>query len=418
MPSSTIRVNSAALLLALPLAAWTQDGPPDPKLAHVSISTVRRTITIGSDASQKEFDAAVSDLYKRDNWRVEYLQQTVEIEPPVILPNRSIQLKYRPGAIPALPPSELPAGSVHIRYVPLGTDLVASTGAEKPASASSPLDGCLKFVGTDDKEEADIDITGGVQAPEDAKPQYFWRVKAGCSILGEPRKWPGQLSFTFTSEASQEPNADPDAMKAGIAWLKRISPKNTRRAWILMGNPLSYEFERKINPEHVIQEGEVVKRDTIEKNSNLMWSGMARLVTGWRPTNVTLGLIGFEAGRSLSRTVKADSRDSSNQPIARLHFNADAYRHLFACGKRILVFHGHHTVRLPFKPEPYTRASENDGKMYLTNKPRHWTLIELLFPFTDGFGVNVQYKRGSEPPSFEFVNHQVTIGFNLLLKGS
>ena len=54
--------------------------------------------------------------------------------------------------------------------------------------------------------------------------------------------------------------------------------------------------------------------------------------------------------------------------------------------------------------------------MFLTARPRHWTLVDLVFLLTDGVGINVQYKRGSLPPSCEFVDHQGTIGFNLLLK--
>jgi hypothetical protein len=54
--------------------------------------------------------------------------------------------------------------------------------------------------------------------------------------------------------------------------------------------------------------------------------------------------------------------------------------------------------------------------MYLTDKPRRWSLVELAFPFPDGLALNVRYERGSLPLSFEFIDHQVTIGFNLLLK--
>ena len=148
-----------------------------------------------------------------------------------------------------------------------------------------------------------------------------------------------------------------------------------------------------------------------------MWTGSLRYVNGWRPLNLTIGIAGFELGKALSRTVKKASRTQEEQIVRRFKFDLDAYRSLFSSKERkIVLFDGHYTLRLPFTREPFQKTDVNDGNQYLTAKPRHWTNLNLGFLVTDGIGLVVQYKYGSLPPTFEFVDHQVTVGFNLLLK--
>lgn len=381
-----------------------------------TISPPRRTIII---AVSKGYRPALADLIDPKNWRVMYddrLLRTEKVEP--VPASFTVHLFYQAGEIAAASSREIPKNTIQVTYVPTGAVIEVQTGPVKAAKpVGSPLSGCLHFTPTDDKDKATVDITGGLQVGVDAKPQYFWSAKAGCSMLGQPAEGAGQLSLSFKSEASQQANADPDSMKAGATWLRRV-PVQHRKGWIFTADPLAYEFERKLKDEYIIQDGKLVKRPYAQKNSNLMWSGMARYVTGFRPMNLSIGLVGFEAGRSLTRTVKASSNGSDQQAIVRLWFNADAYEDLFFGKKRVAVLHGHYTVRVPFKAEPYICATESGGNMYLTTKARHWTLVEMLFPFTTGLGLNVQYKRGALPPTFQFVNHQVTVGFNLLLAGN
>jgi hypothetical protein len=322
-----------------------------------------------------------------------------------------------PGSISALDIADIRENTLTVQFTPEVIRLVAPTGKDAPKPPSAPaLSGCLALHLTKDKKKADIDITGGLQAGENAKPQYFWSVKAQCPfVLGEGARF-GEFGPTFTGEASQQRNADPDALKAALTYRKIFAPRGTRDGWIFFGDAVSYEFERSVKKEAVLNEGEIEQQEFLKKNSNLMWSAMLRYVNGSPQLNWSFGLAGFEAGKALSRTVKKASTASNEQLVTRLHFNFDAYRTFFHKGKPAVTFHGHHTVRVPFRQEPFTRTDENGGKMFLTNKPRHWTLVELAFLLTDGAGINVQYKRGSLPPSFEFVDHQVTIGFNLLLK--
>jgi hypothetical protein len=384
------------------------------KLSSADLELNLNHIVVSSSSPAKDFNAALSELGKSGNWNIKLRGTEIKIvDLSIDLANRAIYLDYRPGSFSVLDNADIPKGDLTVTYSQV-TVLTVLTGKDAhPVKPGGVLRGCLAWKLTKDKKKADIDITGGLQAGVGAKPQYNWSAKASCDFVQGSF---GEIGPSFTAEASQQNNADPDSMKAGITWVKNIAPPGTRNGWKLSGDLLSYEFERKINKEAVLAEGKAVDQQYLTKNSNLMWSGKAAFVNGSPQLNSTLTFIGFEAGKALSRTVKKDSQSSNDQTVARLYFAFDPYWTLFYKDKAILTFHGNQTLRLPFHPEPYSEAGVNGGQMYLTNKPRHWSLVELTFPFTDGVALNLQYKRGSLPPSFEFVNHQITIGVNLLFK--
>jgi len=424
MRSSIIRpTNLRALFVLLPAAALAQDlklqgGPLDLNNAFISIT---------SQATKDVFEPALPQIVKPSNWEV--IEQTsapkgerpavtrrIQVREVIVeIDTRGIRLHFAPAAFNVFDASDIPDGELWVEF--MGKQIPIATGAKSHNTPKRPsLTSCFTMKLTKDKKKADVDITGGLQAAVGASPQYNWSVKASCRVLGNELLPFGEIGPSFSGEASQQANADPDSLKAGITWRKLKAFSSSRGGFKFTGDLLSYEFERKPKQEPVLESGKPVDRGYLEKNSNLMWSGKAAYVTGWRPVNATLTFAGFEAGRSLSRTVKKDARSDSSQPVARLFFAADLYHHLFHGDKSAVILHGNHTLRLPFEPEPYKEAGVNGGSMFLTNKPRHYSLIEMTAPLTDGVAVNVQYKRGSLPPTFTFLDHQVTIGFNLLLK--
>src|SRR5204862_54633 len=143
-----------------------------------------------------------------------------------------------------------------------------------------------------------------------ASPQYNWGVKAGCRMVYGDF---GEIGPSFTGEASQQGNADPDSLKAGITWRKFKAFQDRPDGFKFTGDLLSYEFERKLKKEPVIENGKPVDREYLEKNSNLVWTGKAAYITGWRPFDATLTFAGFEAGKSVSRAVKKDARSDKSQ---------------------------------------------------------------------------------------------------------
>jgi hypothetical protein len=84
-----------------------------------------------------------------------------------------------------------------------------------------------------------------------------------------------------------------------------------------------------------------------------------------------------------------------------------------------LVIDGRYMLRLPFYPEPFVRSEyvPNDRGVVqrqkvtrLTTKPRHAVEAGITWNVSELVGIRAQYRFGSLPPLFEFVNHQVTIG--------
>lgn len=409
-------ILASALMCFTPLEAPAKIGLSSPSIEpELNLAVVKITAD-----SAEEFLAALLDLQTLTNWNVEYGgKQLTLVDITIVSTTATARIRVKPGQITERSAQEIPkAKPVTIQYVPAGAPLSAKVGedASKPTTGG-PFSGCYDFGFTDDKDKAAINISGGFQAGVDAKPQYFWSAKAECNLFGRAYKGLGSVALSFAGEATEQKNADPDSLKAGIKWNRRKPSLKGLDSWRFDADLLSYEFERKINPEAVLKNGKPTLGKFLEKNSNLMWAGQARYVTGLRPVNFVIGVAGFEAGRSITRTVKADARDTSGQPIARLKLDADMYYYWYKNGRTLplATFHAQHTARVPFYQEPYSRAGENGGEMYLTSKARHWTVLEIGVPIAYGSALSIQYKRGSLPPSFEFVNHQVTLGFNLLL---
>jgi hypothetical protein len=148
--------------------------------------------------------------------------------------------------------------------------------------------------------------------------------------------------------------------------------------------------------------------------SNLTKRETLRFVHGWRPFNYVLSA-GIDAGRSATRTVKADANSRESQAVFRPRFEADLYRGFFAGDRKVVGVDAHYTVRLPRTAEPFQRASLNDGEPILTTKPRHHVETNVNVFLNKGTAITTTYMWGSLPPSFEFVDHQVTIGFTILL---
>jgi hypothetical protein len=269
---------------------------------------------------------------------------------------------------------------------------------------------------TKDPKTADISITGALQAAVGDRPQYSYTVDAKYNVL--PYLTSHELAATFKAVASQEYNADPDTMKlaANYRWLHNL-PNHV--GFIFSSDLIAYEFQRAIKQDTPVALGVPIPT-YINKNSNRVHSATAMFIYS-RPKQGSFAFrpLGIEAGQSITRTVKAASQGVTDTSILRGVFGADYYnfRKEFWGFKRI-DFEAHHTQRILHFAEPYVRAGVNGGKQYLSRYARPVSTAKLTFSLRDGFGVSFAYLRGSQPPSFKFVNHQLTIGLTILLKRS
>lgn len=413
MRSSSIRsVKLVWLCTLLPVIGFSEGSIA---FSSADIELGLHHIIVSSSSPAKDFLREVPKLAKPDNWKIQFKSLGIPVRSvSVDVDQRGVHIDFAPSAFSVFDAADIPKGDLVVLYVPATSRVLVATGESvHKTGPSAGFVSCVNWALTKDKKKADVDITGSFQAGVGAAPQYAWSVKAGCPVFEGNY---GEFGPSFTGEASQQANADPDSLKAGVTWRKLVPIEKSRNGFILSGDLISYEFERKTKKEPVIVDGKAVDQPYIDKNANLMWTGKAAYVSGSPSLNWTLNFIGFEAGRGVSRSVAASTPAQKGQAVTRLYFSLDVYRTLFRHDKPLVTFHGNQVLRLPFHPEPYKQVDVNAGKMFLTSKPRYWTEVETTFPLTDGVGINVQYKRGSLPPSFEFVDHQVTIGFEILLK--
>jgi hypothetical protein len=272
---------------------------------------------------------------------------------------------------------------------------------------------------TTDKKNANFDLSGSLQAGVGAKPQYTWSVMAKYPVEYEGSIYIFKAGPQFTGTASQETNADPDSLSAGAAAEFDFSKAQVFGKNLpinLLFNPIDYEFERKARQEAVLINGNATLNTYQQKNTNLIVSGQAQLVEAWWPVNVNIDL-GTELGSAESRSVlnvnpKPGYSDSPLRAVA----GADVYFNLPKVGSYpFLSVDGHYTVRSPFHPEPYKQAGVNNGNEFYSTKARHYIAVNLSRTLAKGANLTAQYRFGSLPPTFSFVDHQVTIGFEVVL---
>jgi len=232
----------------------------------------------------------------------------------------------------------------------------------------------------------------------------------------------------FTGSASQETNADPDSLSASFA-TKFDFPSS-----VIFGksvpinlslSPVDYEFERKAKQEAVLEDGKPTLHNYQQKNTNEIVSAQVQFVTGLggniaRRTRDLVGLnlnLGTEFGSAVSRSVLNTSPKPgySDNPLRAL-VGADLYFNLPKVAKYpLLSVDGHYTVRSPFNPEPFKEQAVNNGNEFYSTKARHYIAVNLARTLAKGANLTVQYRYGSLPPTFTFVDHQITIGFEVVL---
>jgi hypothetical protein len=264
----------------------------------------------------------------------------------------------------------------------------------------------------EDPKDADITIAGALQTTVGDKPQYNYSIDGKYDILS---KGPHAISATFKAIASQEHNADPDSMKlaANYRWLIELP-----RKWqmIVSSDLIAYEFERKVKDDKPVALNQPIPK-FIDKNSNRVHSAQVTFIRSTKYGSFFFRPVGIEGGSYITRSVHATSNTGQDTAILRGAFGADYYTfwkdkaHIHR-----IDFEAHHTQRILHFAEPYTRADLNGGDQYLSRYARPISTAKLTFTLVDGFGVSSAYLRGSLPPTFEFVDHQLTIGLTVLLQ--
>jgi hypothetical protein len=203
-------------------------------------------------------------------------------------------------------------------------------------------------------------------------------------------------------DADEASNADPDRIFAAASY-RRIFLVGEASGILLRLDPVGGEFDRK------------------KKNRNFISAHDAKLVLpstrlGEGKNFATMDMFaGFEFGNNYKNTLRPDGIGG----FFRWKFGAGAY--LVALEPRYLeaiTMSAEYVVRLPSSAEIYSEKIRGieDPVFSLTKKPRHHVGINSDFMFSTYFGMTVDYRWGSLPPTFNMVDHKVTGGIKLKLK--
>ena len=379
-------------------------------LERVEINYDTGKVVVRTTDSADDFEKLKEAYGEAARWKLLYRGQPLRIVGLSVDEQfQGIRFEYDPADFVLPPKGSLQAGELGLLFVaPSGKtalarnqDFAAVEAEKKPVELVSAA------------KDADVNLSGGLQAAVDAKPLYFWEAKANYPFL-LLNGW-GNLGPSFEGSASKQTNADPDSLKAKLRYKNRW-PVGGRKGLILEGDIPAYEFESSVKDESLVVNGALVQRKFLKKNANVTAGGELRWVHGARSVNYQLGA-GADVGKATSRTIKTDSNGQERTSVFRPKALVKMTRiWQDESGKKPVELEGSYTLRWPLQPEPFQKLDVNAGKPTLSRVPRHWVAVDLGVTLTPGIKLTGQYRYGALPPSFQFINHRVTVGFSFLMR--
>ena len=245
------------------------------------------------------------------------------------------------------------------------------------------------------KDDADIYFSGTAVGARGSKPLYSFESKVGYL----QRFSFGSLGGRVSADAAKESNIDPDAIKATASY-EKIILLGTLNSIILESDFLGVEFDKE------------------NKTRNLSTGLDAKLIIpparlGEKSYAAIQFLAGFEGGHNYRNKLDPDGLGN----YWRWKLGANAYfLVLNPPGLNRIDFNTDYKVRLLNSFEPFSEKINDKDVVSLRKKPRHYVASNLDFMFSDSFGVTLQYRYGSLPPAFKFIDNSVSLGLTFKLK--
>lgn len=252
------------------------------------------------------------------------------------------------------------------------------------------------FTAAKGEGDADIYVSGTITAARKSKPLYALETR--FAYLQSLKKF-GAIGGSFALDSNEESNIDPDSIRAAATY-EYVKPFRSGTGLILRSNVIGGEFNRK---------------DTVR---NLITGLDAKLVLPSAPLGETTFItadftFGFEAGNNYRNKLAPQGIGAFWRP----KFGAAAY--FLALHTPIfdrISINANYEVRLPRSAEIYSEMQGDNEIFSLTKKPRHRVGTDLNFLFTDAYGISLQYRYGTLPPSFKLEESNVKLGFIIQLK--
>jgi hypothetical protein len=351
------------------------------------------------------------DVLENSSWQVIYVKNNIAHEPGIESVSwaepeeeRVLIIRLDKSDVAGVEPR-----AVRWTVVYKPSFLVAQRAADKNAGGKIPKG----------KEDADLYFFGSVLAGSSTKPIYAidLKLKYTDAISGSAWDW-GVEALVMANAKDEPPNdrsqIDPDSIRGALTF-DYLNGKTGRPAtWIKLAlKPAAGEFTRKNAVSNFVP------------SVRLYWLGPS--ASNESAIFEFLPFVGFEAGWNLNQPSKLFDQDvdlAGYRGIFRVVPGAKTGFYLLKSGKfkkddfYRLWFEGLYELRLPRTDEPFveTQFANTEEKVKrikvtrLTQKPRHFVEVSANVNITPRFGLRAQYRYGSVPPLFEFVDHQVSIG--------
>jgi hypothetical protein len=287
-------------------------------------------------------------------------------------------------------------------------------------AAWSPAKKKAEFAAAKSKDDADLYLFGSFLAGDSTKPLFV--IDAKGNWMWPQEKWSfGINSAISTNAGAQTPvdrtRVDPDSITGAFSIQRRIDwDAPGIQGFDLNFQPIQGEFSRKTS------------------SSDLVGSALAKLVTkphkvfGKRRWIAAYPSAGYEGGHNLNQPsvlLKQPVNLSGWNAISRavVGINGEFYwlsKKPTADDTWRFTIDASYQDRFLFTGEPFiTVADIKTMPVYsiaLNRNRRPEAEAHITWNFSPYVGLQVQYKYGSLPPLFEFVDHQATVGLTLKAK--
>lgn len=272
------------------------------------------------------------------------------------------------------------------------------------------------------RDDADIYASGSLVGASNAQTIYSFDVKFAyreyrTHIGSFQGPWYFRARPLLEYVTNEGTSTSPDYVNLGgeVGFFRQMERPKTGVRWL---RPTSLEFV--FNPR--------AEFDRDISTRNFVTSSFLRLAFPNSPEhasllNVNPSLqVGVESGVNYSNALQAQGTGT----IVRLYGGISAI--FWHCGKdpkthqrdqcdvsgRNLELR--YQYRGPLESEVFTQRSDDPAIRFLSTKPRHYFEAGLRIPVFSYFALRPQYKWGSLPPAFSFMDHQYSLNLEVSAK--
>jgi hypothetical protein len=316
-----------------------------------------------------------------------------------------------------------------VKYCPPGGCLAPVSGPAKstPSPAGSASPGIWTFVQAKGKSDAGLYLSGTFLAGVDTKPLYTIDAQGNFIFkqVHKPSDWAlGVTSALSTNASSQTPvdrtRVDPNTISGGFS---------AERDWDLaLGKPTK-PFLEQIDFIFQPVAGQFA-RTTF--TGDVLGSAQAKAIfKPWsltRSSSVTVyPSAGFEGGHNFiqpktlfKQTVNLSDWNGISRAVVGVVGDYYILNKKVSTNPWLFTVEGSYQSRILFEPEPFVTVADIKAmavdSVTIGRHPRPYAYVTASWAFSTYLSLTLQYKYGSQPPLFQFVSHQATIGLTFSAK--